>query len=845
MLSVIFAEQHLEEAALEVRRRSAAMTTDARFEYLSNWVLPGSDHAVLRLGLEFVPTDPAPPVSEAYAIHTWKDPASVATGESAIATGGYPVSPALDLMEAAVELGRLSEVRERILQAKVDGELQERCGLTLLLLNDLARGDFESACASLDDLGGRVRGGAKESFVARWPETLAVWAGLQHPQTREAASEILHVMLQDQVRSGYANGPDRWDRGVTAMAGRLRQLELWDTEGVAVGRFTAASALRNWSPVSRTTALTRGEGFPCTHWSRFPGGVEKLAGHNEDYLMYRIPLRGNFEVECDVSTVGWRDCHLSVAGVWVAPVYDHGAYSLGEFRSGRPSASLNPQMSEFGEWIRYRVVVRDRLCTTYFNGRAVHRESLPEEHDPWLAIRSPWYANSTVRGLRITGEPVIPEQIRISAFPDLTGWTAYYDETVASDGSDWSHSGDLEHGGGIVGRRNPLLAGTHQESLLRYQRPLLEDGTIEYEFYYGDDRFHVHPALDRRAFVLTPDGVRVHWISDGRYDRTSLDPANLNDEPECRRGPDRLPLKPNAWNRLRLVLTGKTADLFLNGQPVYRCPLEPTNQRTFGLFHFADRTEARVRNIVWTGNWPNEMPPVQEQELAGTGTDFLDERLKELTAVFQHDFRRDRLPGSLFLVVARHLEQEVRLTSDGLLVTSPSRDEYVPTFIAPKLKVHGDFDIVAEFDALSTAVSLGGSSGISLRSILDAPNEQSTIYRGFVRNPHPEGRQIMQSIFLRNTQEGPRLTFHDTTSEEATSGRLRLARRGEMVYCLFAEGDSSQFRIVTQGPLPNEGLLRDGVRLTAATQGKSGSTSVVWKSLTIRAEQINDVPDVN
>ena len=62
--------------------------------------------------------------------------------------------------------------------------------------------------------------------------------------------------------------------------------------------------------------------------------------------------------------------------------------------------------------------------------------------------------------------------------------------------------------------------------LLRYQRPLMEDGSIEYEFFYDPDHFETHPALDRLAFILDPSGIREHWIGDGRYDRTDLAPDN-------------------------------------------------------------------------------------------------------------------------------------------------------------------------------------------------------------------------------------------------------------------------------------------------------------------------------
>jgi hypothetical protein len=117
-----------------------------------------------------------------------------------------------------------------------------------------------------------------------------------------------------------------------------------------------------------------------------------------------------------------------------------------------------------------------------------------------------------------------------------------------------------------------------------------------------------HPALDRLVFLLEPDGVKVHWLTDAQYDRSGLSPDNAADEPAHRRGPGRLPLKPGAWNRVELALTGDTVSLTLNDVLVYERPIESANQRLFGFFHFADETEVWVRDVVFRGNWPRTIP---------------------------------------------------------------------------------------------------------------------------------------------------------------------------------------------------------------------------------------------
>src|SRR5262249_24471871 len=121
--------------------------------------------------------------------------------------------------------------------------------------------------------------------------------------------------------------------------------------------------------------------------------------------------------------------------------------------------------------------------------------------------------------------------------------------------------------------------------------------------------------MDRLAFLLDPGGVKVHWLTDAQHDRTGLAPDNVTIEKDPRKGPEKLPLKPDAWNALKLALKGDTVTLTLNDTVIYERPLQRTNGRISGLFHSADASEVRVRNVVFKGDWPKSLPAAQE--LAG------------------------------------------------------------------------------------------------------------------------------------------------------------------------------------------------------------------------------------
>src|SRR5207244_805611 len=100
---------------------------------------------------------------------------------------------------------------------------------------------------------------------------------------------------------------------------------------------------------------------------------------------------------------------------------------------------------------------------------------------------------------QILGEPQVLDRVPLPNSHDLAGWISYHDEPVMNEMTGWTHVEDADSSGCIVGHPNPAVSGMWIEGLLRYQRPLVEDGSIEYEFFYDPGHFETHPALDRLA----------------------------------------------------------------------------------------------------------------------------------------------------------------------------------------------------------------------------------------------------------------------------------------------------------------------------------------------------------
>jgi hypothetical protein len=271
---------------------------------------------------------------------------------------------------------------------------------------------------------------------------------------------------------------------------------------------------------------------------------------------------------------------------------------------------LPAKIENWGEQVDYRLAIKDGKMTVHINGKQAHSERLTLGADPWLAIQtaSPHF-NGNVENLRITGSPVIPKEIDISDSPDLSAWRGdYYGDSIDAPEAIWTRRKEE-----IVGNLHDNAPGGQRESVLQYHRPLLEDGEFEYEFFYEPGKSEVHPALDRAALLISANGVKVHYLTDGAYDRSGLDPDNATPLAGASVAP---PLRPGQWNKLQLQLKGNMVGLTLNDESIGQYELEPNNQRLFGLFRYSDATVCRVRNVKYRGEWPETLPALSEQELS-------------------------------------------------------------------------------------------------------------------------------------------------------------------------------------------------------------------------------------
>jgi len=814
-------EEFLSEDIFNIRRRALAMPVLERFEFLSRWILPGPDHSGFRMRGEFAPTQPAPNAAE--------------PGIDQADLGGSIVSPVFDWLDAAKELDRLTECRQLVAAAAaLDDEQQRRSQAALLFLLSLELNDPAAITADGEQFFKLLALQSPLGIADQWPETLASVRGCQRFADQKIVSDLLDDLYTRRTQQSRPLGIPLWHAHIAALYGQL-QLPQRDPGAVQGSSLT----FNEWIPVSAATASSCGDGYPNLRWQQHDGQVTRISGHGDDFLFFRLPLTGDYEVECDLIQPASQPSQMLLAGTYFGTHADPSLLEVGTFGTRSPFVKLDPPFTSFHFTARYRGVLRNGTRTIFINGRKVQSDTPPDAHDPWIAVRCGNNSLGGVQDLRITGQPRVLDAVPLSSSAGLTGWLPYHVESGEGTEDEWQHVDDPQSSGWIVGRVNPRLGGTCAESLLRYQRPLVEDGSIEYEFFFDPGVVETHPALHRLAFMLTPSGVCEHWITDGRHDRTSLSPDNIQIVPKNRRGPAEIPLRANEWNHLKLTMSGAMVAIELNEQLVYERELEPTNQRSFGLFHFADRYEARVRNAVMRGEWPKALPDIAHQELAGHPVmDQLDADLPRLKSIFSHDFQKDGLPEKYFKVPPFANTARLLPGPDGVQASQFSTGGWVTTEIMPRFSLSGDFDIVAGFTRLQVEKNKG-DFGIMLQVWLDEARKPAY---GISRLLTSVGRHESHSSVSFEQADATRSWSAETRPNEAVNGRLRIARRGDTIFTLIADENSRIFRLIESEPVSPAGIVRDGVRLQALCAGP-GSCRVNWTSVVLRAEYMTFFPE--
>jgi len=791
-------------------RHARTLPLKERYDYLYDWVMPNPDHWRLRTIGDLTPANPAPPA---------RDELSVA-GDS----GGQIVSPLLELIDTAKELGRSEQLISRFQGYK--GGIQERLYQTALALTLMSVGDIPAAAIQIDLI--EKQQSSRKDFVAhhRWPELLIASRAIDHPELVTPAFRILQFLILKQIQAGK--------EGDIAWAQHVRSVHA-EAEDRMLGEASASNTMANikhWKSVVHPRAESNGIGMTEAKYRLTAAGeVIHGSGFDEDYLYFDVPLEGDFQIDCELTSFGYRETTIGYAGYLVQPVYTFDKYDVIGVNQPPVSKSISPGF-DVGNWFRYRLVVKGDTATSYVNDREFYKTTVPKDRDPWLYVRSYRWCHGGIRNFKISGTPSVPESISMIKDEELTGWSSrYYSDSLgpvaSTDGqpsttkNNWYFEDGVLKGSAVI--RNK---GNYAESLVQYHRPMLEDGSIEYRFSWEPGVQEVHPVLDKCVFYLTPEKVRIHWLTDGKYDRTGLAPDNMHDESDHQLV-DTLPFREKD-NVLRLELKGKEATIVLNGTPVFRRPMERDNRRLFGLFRYKGDSMAWVKDMTWKGNWPKQLPDQAEQPFGGDPVEKLLASVADLKASYECDLTKSTAKE----MGLRGFDVNFcKPSADGLIVTGPCNKSYKSKGIGATKGLQGDFDVTLEFADLILPKPDKNASWLRLWLRSD-PTVES--WGGLIRYPNNDTRLR----FERQMKLTDNTRLYETLyeNESGQSGRLRLIRKGGEVWLLVSLGESESWRLVESYVIGTGDVPAGLVQANVLSSHTDQQTSVVLKKLTLKAD---------
>ena len=591
----LIGEEALSRSAERLLGEAQALPASARYERLAQWVLPSPDHPRIRLTGAFTPSFPAPDKPEP-------------PGPARRQIGGELIAPALALVDAAKASGTLDNLANQL--GKGPSSTSDPSALALLALIDLAKENDTAAQGELKSLATLVaKQDPRRPRADHWPGVIAAARAIERPATRPEALALLKIAADHaRIRAGTydeSRAPDLvWNRQIAHLITRAEHANTLEKHEIA-SETSADDSASPWAIATRAAAFSRGGGFPIANWLQTTDEITHAPGHDYDFLYLKTPLTGDFQLSCELTAAPRREIRLMFAGICYGLGADATALERSRYGDFMSPRLITPPLENKGPWHALALAVKDKRMTLSIDGRLITTASAPETRDPWLALFSEAGWAGSVRKLVITGTPRVPESLALSSRPDLDGWDSdEYGESTLGDAAGWRKAGEE-----IKGRlRDNLPVGFKLESTLRYHRPLMDDDRVTYEFFYDPGAAMVHPALGRQVFMIEPEGLRIHWLTDESFDRAGLAPDNSHDEPDHRRGPVSPPLKPKAWNSLSLAIKGDAVTVTLNGQVIHEGPITPSNPRTFALFHYSEATEARARGVRLEGNWPRRPP---------------------------------------------------------------------------------------------------------------------------------------------------------------------------------------------------------------------------------------------
>src|SRR6266481_5981712 len=111
-------------------------------------------------------------------------------------------------------------------------------------------------------------------------------------------------------------------------------------------------------------------------------------GHTDDYLILDTPLRGDFEVTCELKLQNWEEMYVRYGSHQFDLQHDRKHYKMQMTVSGggRESLILPPLSAAKDNSYQFRLSVKDGWLRAIVDGRELAAQRIGPNPDPWLML---------------------------------------------------------------------------------------------------------------------------------------------------------------------------------------------------------------------------------------------------------------------------------------------------------------------------------------------------------------------------------------------------------------------------------------------------------------------------
>ncbi|MAT16420.1 MAG: hypothetical protein CMJ46_14250 [Planctomyces sp.] len=587
--------------------------------------LPAAERYELLHGFVFPEESPGRQIRQ-YAEYMPADfpPGRFMKSEDESETGGVTINRNLSnvfdttllLWNTAEEIGKQDELLEEL---KLKKPVQNELSVLQYLLEVQAESKNKSQrLKMLTAEAEQMLIGQRQSLT---PDMMAIGEdAMNDPELREEASNLIDVFSRSSRIRSYS-----YREKIIRSNAFQWQLQRQSLPGY---QQSTATALPNWVTTTQYHFWPKLEGAFDAAWFGQSEYIKHENSSGDSLLLFKYPIQGDFVFSMESLNDRWSEGHITYGGL----TYQLEMPSRGEiWGMGRQGSAIIAYDSlAVGEFNEFKLKVTPDNVRMFMNDVEFSSEDNPPESSPWIGLFSEDAVRSYFRNFKLEGDITIPDEVALVGEQGLRGWVGswlkegvenvvpLYKPQNASDqyvpgGTAASESTPSEiwvnQKGVLLGRKTDgNLSHPTTQSYLYYYRPLLDKDVVRCEFYYERGQVEAHPTLGRLAFLLAPEGVQLHWII--REDEPHWSGLTLDNRVALKEDEqlvEQIPLKEGEWNQLQLEYRDGSVHLTLNDTPIVKFVNEQADIPHFGLFHFKDQTELRVRNVELTGDWPESL----------------------------------------------------------------------------------------------------------------------------------------------------------------------------------------------------------------------------------------------